>query len=345
MSAPLLDVIDVSKRFTVGSRFSRQGVRTVHALDGVSFRVNAGETLGLVGESGCGKSTLGRCIVRLHDLTSGALRFSGVDLATLSPRKLRQLRRRLQIVFQDPYASLNPRRRVGDLIAEPLRVHTTMSPQEIGARVGELLDLVGLKPEHALRFPHEFSGGQRQRIGIARAIALHPELVVLDEPVSALDVSVQAQIVNLLADLQERLNLTYIFIAHDLSVVRQVSNRIAVMYLGSIVELSAADEIFARPAHPYTAALISSVPVPDDALSGGRARIVLKGDVPSPVNPPAGCRFHTRCPIVQDRCRTQRPLLRALSARREVACHFPLEAASDISPIDPSADRARSSPL
>jgi peptide/nickel transport system ATP-binding protein len=326
MSAPLLEVIDVAKRFTVGSRFSRQGVRTVHALDGVSFTVMPGETLGLVGESGCGKSTLGRCITRLYDLTSGTLRFADNDITSLSRRQMRPMRRRIQMVFQDPYASLNPRRRVRDLIAEPLRVHTSMSETEIARRVAELLDIVGLKSEHALRFPHEFSGGQRQRIGIARAIAMNPELIVLDEPVSALDVSVQAQIVNLLADLQERFNLTYIFIAHDLSVVRQVSTRIAVMYLGSIVEMGSADDIFARPAHPYTQALISAVPVPDLDAQRSSKRIVLTGDVPSPINPPSGCRFHTRCPIAQDRCRSERPPLVEQSPGRKVACHYPIAA-------------------
>ena len=326
MSAPLLEVVDVAKRFNVGTRFSRQGVRTVHALDGVSFTVMPGETLGLVGESGCGKSTLGRCITRLYDLTSGTLRFAGIDITSLSRRQMRPMRRRIQMVFQDPYASLNPRRRVRDLIAEPLRVHTSMSETEIARRVAELLDIVGLKSEHALRFPHEFSGGQRQRIGIARAIAMNPELIVLDEPVSALDVSVQAQIVNLLADLQERFNLTYIFIAHDLSVVRQVSTRIAVMYLGSIVEMGSADDIFARPAHPYTQALISAVPVPDLDAQRSNKRIVLTGDVPSPINPPSGCRFHTRCPVAQERCRSERPPLMEQSPGRKVACHYPIAA-------------------
>ena len=326
MSAPLLEVIDVAKRFAVGSRFSRQGVRTVHALDGVSFTVMPGETLGLVGESGCGKSTLGRCITRLYDLTSGTLRFAGTDITSLSRRQMRPMRRRIQMVFQDPYASLNPRRRVRDLIAEPLRVHSSMSETEIASRVAELLDIVGLKSEHALRFPHEFSGGQRQRIGIARAIAMNPELIVLDEPVSALDVSVQAQIVNLLADLQERFNLTYIFIAHDLSVVRQVSTRIAVMYLGSIVEMGSADDIFSHPAHPYTQALISAVPVPDLDAQRSNKRIVLTGDVPSPINPPSGCRFHTRCPVAQERCRSERPPLMEQSPGRKVACHYPIAA-------------------
>jgi peptide/nickel transport system ATP-binding protein len=323
--APLLETINVSKDFTVGTRFSARGKQTVHAVDAVSLAIMPGETLGLVGESGCGKSTLGRCMVRLYDISSGTLKFKSQDITKHSMRQMRPLRKELQVVFQDPYASLNPRRRVRDLIAEPLRVHTKLSEKQIGERVAELLKLVGLQPEHALRFPHEFSGGQRQRIGIARAIALEPKLIVLDEPVSALDVSVQAQIVNLLADLQERLNLTYVFIAHDLSVVRQVSTRIAVMYLGSIVELGNADDIFTRSAHPYTQALISAVPVPDVTKQGSRKRIILSGDVPSPINPPSGCRFHPRCPIAQDRCKVERPALLATAGNRQVACHYPLQ--------------------
>ena len=320
---PLYDIAHLSKRFRVGSRFSRQGVRIVQAVDDVTMQVMPGETLGLVGESGCGKSTLGRCLSRLYDISSGTLVFDGTDISTLSPRAMRPIRQKLQMVFQDPYASLNPRRRVQDLIAEPLRIHLTLTPEQINAKVAALLDQVGLSADHAQRYPHEFSGGQRQRIGIARAIALEPKLVILDEPVSALDVSVQAQIVNLLADLQDRLNLTYVFVAHDLSVVRQVSTRIAVMYLGSIVELGQADDIFTRPAHPYTQALISAVPNAHNATTT-RKRIVLTGDVPSPIAPPAGCRFHPRCPIAQNRCRSERPLLLPHDTRK-VACHFPLE--------------------
>jgi peptide/nickel transport system ATP-binding protein len=320
---PLLETRALSKRFSIGSRFSAHGRLTVHAVDNVSVEVMPGETLGLVGESGCGKSTLGRCMVRLYDITSGELRFDGQDITNKSLRELRPLRRHMQMVFQDPYASLNPRRRVRDIIAEPLRVHLSLSPAEVRERVVRLTNLVGLLPEHLERFPHEFSGGQRQRIGIARAIALEPRLIVADEPVSALDVSVQAQIVNLLADLQERLNLTYVFVAHDLSVVRQVSTRIAVMYLGSIVELGPSATIFANPAHPYTLALLSAVPVADVTRLGARKRIVLPGDVPSPIHPPEGCRFHPRCAFATERCRIERPQLRLLSAGRSVACHHP----------------------
>ncbi len=317
----LYEITNLSKRFTVGSRFSRQGKRVVQAVDGVSLSIQPGETLGLVGESGCGKSTLGRCLSRLYEISDGKLVFDGTDISTLSTAQMRPLRRKMQMVFQDPYASLNPRRRVFDLIAEPLRIHLSLPDAEVKSRVAGLLEQVGLLPDHAQRYPHEFSGGQRQRIGIARAIALEPKLVILDEPVSALDVSVQAQIVNLLADLQERLKLTYVFVAHDLSVVRQVSTRIAVMYLGSIVEIGDADSIFDRPSHPYTQALISAVPKPVN--SEGRKRIILTGDVPSPINPPSGCRFHPRCPVAQDKCRVDRPTLTVANGRT-AACHFPI---------------------
>ena len=326
--APLLSIKNVSKRFTVGSRFSSTGLKIVHAVDNVSFDVRPGETLGLVGESGCGKSTLGRCIARLYEPSSGAILFEGEDIAKKTLSQLRPIRPRLQMVFQDPYASLNPRRRVGDIIAEPLRVHHAgWGAPRILARVRELIDLVGLAQEHAERYPHEFSGGQRQRVGIARALALEPKMLVLDEPVSALDVSVQAQIINLLADLQERLKLTYVFIAHDLSVVRQVSTRIAVMYLGSIVETGDTERVFRAPQHPYTQALISAVPVADVSRDGKKGRIVLTGDVPSPIAPPSGCRFHTRCPVAQGRCAADRPELLTAPSGHRAACHFPLHPA------------------
>lgn len=323
-SDPVLEVEGLQKHFTVGARVSRGGRRLIKAVDGVSFRVHAGETLGLVGESGCGKSTLARCLVRLYDIDGGRLVFEGRDITHLSLRALRPIRPRLQMVFQDPYSSLNPRRRVGDLIAEPLRVHTRQDGAAIRARARELMQLVGLSAEHLERFPHEFSGGQRQRIGIARALALEPRVVIADEPVSALDVSVQAQIINLLAELQERLGLTYLFIAHDLSVVRQVSTRTAVMYLGEIVETGPTDLLYSAPAHPYTAALISAVPMPQVDPARRRERIVLSGDPPSPGNPPAGCRFHPRCRHAQPRCQSEHPTLTSVGAGRAVACHFPL---------------------
>ena len=325
VETPLLEARGLSKHFDGGrSGMLGQTRRRVTAVDGVWLQVYPGETLGLVGESGCGKSTLGRCLVRLHEPSEGALWFEGNEITHQSMRELRPLRPRLQMVFQDPSASLNPRRRVGDLIAEPLRVHTKQSRAEIAERVGELLRVVGLQPDHYYRFPHEFSGGQRQRIGIARALALNPRLVVADEPVSALDVSIQAQIVNLFADLQEQFGLTYVFIAHDLSVVRQVSTRTAVMYLGSIAEIGPTEEVYRGPAHPYTQALISAVPVPELDSERREKRILLKGDLPSPMNPPSGCRFQTRCPQARELCREERPQLKAFGAGRSVACHFPL---------------------
>jgi peptide/nickel transport system ATP-binding protein len=319
---PLLSVDGVSRRFVSGSAFSG-GRRVLYAVDNVSLQLSRGETLALVGESGCGKSTLGRCMLRLDEVSEGRVVFQGLDLARLSAAALRRLRPRMQMVFQDPYGSLNPRRRVGDLIAEPLRVHRDevgrrRSAPAIAARLQELVQLVGLRAEHLARYPHEFSGGQRQRIGIARALALQPDLVVADEPVSALDVSVQAQVVNLLADLQERLGLTYVFIAHDLAVVRQIATRTAVMYLGSIVEIGETQALFAAPAHPYTAALLAAVP------GRGAARAAITGDVPSPWDPPAGCRFHPRCPRAQARCKAEAPVLVQARARQLAACHYPL---------------------
>jgi oligopeptide transport system ATP-binding protein len=320
----LLEVQNLKKYFPIRKGVLQREVARVHAVDDVTLSVAPGETLGLVGESGCGKSTLGRCIVRLLDPTDGDVVFEGRSIGRLRARALRPLRRQMQMIFQDPYASLNPRKRVGTIIGDPLRIHGIGDRAERKEKVQELLQKVGLSPEHYNRFPHEFSGGQRQRIGVARALALQPKLVVADEPVSALDVSIQAQMVNLLEELQDEFNLTYVFIAHDLGVVRHVSDRIAVMYLGKLVELSPAEELYTRPIMPYTEALLSAVPIPDPDLSEKRERIVLVGDVPSPINPPSGCRFHPRCRYATDICSQVEPPLVDYGNGHLAACHHPL---------------------
>ncbi len=319
MSTPLLEVRDLVKHYKATGFLVRK-TPPVRAVDGVSFTVGKGETLGLVGESGCGKSTVGRTILRLQDATSGAVSFDGSDFFALNAAALRLTRRKLQIIFQDPYSSLNPRMTVGDAIAEGIEIHRLATRTEIPGRVAQLLEEVGLDPGYGTRYPHEFSGGQRQRIGIARALAVEPAFIVCDEPVSALDVSVQAQVLNLLADLQTRRGISYLFIAHDLAVVRQIAHRVAVMYLGRIVETGPTEAVLARPAHPYTKALLSAVPVPDPDTQ--RLRIVLPGDPPSPSNPPSGCAFHPRCPhpAKDTRCSSERPLLHQLGGT-EVACH------------------------
>jgi peptide/nickel transport system ATP-binding protein/oligopeptide transport system ATP-binding protein len=320
--APLLAVEGLIKRYPVDRDLLGRSERYVHAVDGVSFTIAAGETLGLVGESGCGKSTVARCIVRLIEPTAGRVMLRGVDIAHLSPVAVRPLRRELQMIFQDPVASLNPRMTVGDIVGEPLRNFGVARGIALTDRIAELFRRVGLRPDQMGKYPHEFSGGQRQRIGIARAIALNPALVVCDEPVSALDVSVQAQVINLLEDLQRELGLAYLFVAHDLAVVEQVSDRVAVMYLGKIVELAARDRIFDAPQHPYTEALLAAVPVADP--SRARRRPLIGGEVPSPIDPPPGCRFQTRCPLVEARCRREEPALREVSPGHFAACHLRL---------------------
>jgi oligopeptide/dipeptide ABC transporter ATP-binding protein len=359
---PLLEVQHVKKYFPIKKGVLSREVGRVHAVDDVTFAVHEGETLGLVGESGCGKSTLGRTIVRLLEPTAGDIVFEGRSIGKLGARALRPLRREMQMVFQDPYASLNPRKRVGSIIGDPMKIHGVGDRAGRRQRVQELLETVGLSPEHYNRFPHEFSGGQRQRIGVARALALRPKLVVADEPVSALDVSVQAQVINLLDELQDELRLTYIFIAHDLGVVRHVSDRIAVMYLGKLVELSPAEELYTRPIMPYTEALLSAVPIPDPDLSDKRERIVLEGDVPSPIDPPSGCRFHPRCRYMTDVCREIEPPLTDYGNGHLAACHHPLNvdeetlarvrasantprsADEDATPVEPGKKRSKPVP-
>ena len=336
----LLRVEHLVKYFPIRSgQLIRRGRYFVHAVDDVSLEVRRGETLGLVGETGCGKSTLARCVARLHNITSGKIIFDGHDISRISAGKMRPLRRDIQMIFQDPYGSLNPRRRVGSIIGDPFAIHHIAKGAERKRRVQELMEMVGLNPEHYNRFPAEFSGGQRQRIGVARALAFTPKLIICDEPVSALDVSIQAQIINLLADLQDELGLTYIFIAHDLSVVRHVSNSVAVMYLGKVVEQSPVEDLWAHPRHPYTDALLSAVPIPDPVYAGRRERIILVGDVPSPISPPSGCRFHPRCPKARQACVDEVPELTPRlgdEIEHRAACHFPVEDGEDISKSRPS---------
>ncbi|HZG87443.1 oligopeptide/dipeptide ABC transporter ATP-binding protein [Paenibacillus sp.] len=324
-SEPLLEVKGLKKHFDVTKGWVAKKRKILRAVDDVSFQVFRGETFGIVGESGCGKSTTGNVVLRLIEATDGEIRFEGEDIRKLPPARLREKRRDFQMIFQDPFSSLNPRLRVGEIIAEPLRSHDLMEGGRLNARVAELMEIVGLSRTFVGRYPHEFSGGQRQRIGIARALALQPKLIVCDEAVSALDVSIQSQILNLLSDLQKEFDLTYIFIGHGLPAVKHISDRIAVMYLGKIVEIGAKETLFRSPRHPYTAGLLSSIPIPDPSLRQERRRIILEGDIPSPTNPPAGCKFHTRCPFAQERCKVEEPPLQGEQMSGHLAaCHYPL---------------------
>lgn len=318
----LLRVDNLVKHFPIMAGVFQRQVGVVHAVDGITFNIKSGETFGLVGESGCGKSTAGRTILQLYRPTSGHVYFRDDDLSKLKGEELRHMRQRMQMIFQDPYASLNPRMTIREIVGEPLLVHDIMKSKEIEDRVNQLLDLVRLNPGFSSRYPHEFSGGQRQRIGIARALALNPDFIVCDEPISALDVSIQAQVINLLEELQEQFGLTYLFIAHDLSMVRHISTRVAVMYLGILVEMTSRDELYEHPLHPYSQALLSAVPVPDPFVEEKRQRIILEGDVPSPVNPPSGCRFRTRCPLAEKICAEQVPEWREVAPNHWVACHL-----------------------
>jgi peptide/nickel transport system ATP-binding protein/oligopeptide transport system ATP-binding protein len=323
---PLIRLRGVRKLFPITRGILIQKrIGNVHAVDGVDLDVHRGETVGLVGETGCGKSTLARVIMRLYEATEGTIEFEGQDITHIKGKELRGLRREMQMIFQDPFASLNPRKTVGSIIGTPFRLHGTVPRNKVKSEVQQLMELVGLNPEHYNRYPHEFSGGQRQRIGVARSLALRPKLIVCDEPVSALDVSIQAQVLNLLEDLQAEFNLTYLFIAHDLSVVRHVSDRVAVMYLGKIVEMAVGQALYRHPKHPYTGALLSAVPIADPDLAASKKRIILEGDVPSPIDPPSGCRFHPRCPNAQlPRCSDEEPMLEAQHEGQIAACHFPL---------------------
>jgi oligopeptide transport system ATP-binding protein len=351
-SANLVEVDDLKVHFPIRAGIFKRTAGTVKAVDGVTFEVRRGETLGLVGESGCGKSTIGRAMIRLREPTEGSVRFDGVDLMSLKTEPLRKMRRRMQIIFQDPYGSLDPRMTVGSIVSDPIETHHLAKGAAKKERVAELLRLVGLDPKYVSRYPHEFSGGQRQRIGVARALAVEPEFIVCDDPISALDVSIQAQVLNLLTDLRKNLGLTYLFVAHDLSVVKHISDRVAVMYLGKVVEIGPPDQLYAAPGHPYTRALLSAVPVPDPVSERKRKRVILKGDVPSPVNPPPGCRFHTRCWLYErlgkpENCRTIDPPLTVLDGEHRAACHYAAEALKTdvgVAHLDASSSIRRGTP-